>query len=121
MPIEIAGQPCLVRHPILSLHEAAFLLQEPEVGTRNRFRRGERLSARGLSDEEVVETGALPNCGAGRSRAVRPAILARHPKVAGNPMAIELLRALVSGRFRAPKATSAKALPPALDRRIHRL
>jgi hypothetical protein len=121
MPISIAGRPCEVRRPVLRIYEAAFLLQESEEATRNRVRRGERLSRRGFSDEEVVARGALPNCGGGGPRQIRPTILGLDPAIADNPMAAELLRSLVSGHFRAPKAASAKALPASLDQRIHRL
>lgn len=121
MAISIAGRPCEVRRPALRIYEAAFLLQESEEATRNRVRRGERLSRRGLSDEDVVARGALPNCGGSGRRQIRPTILGLLPEIADNPMASELLRSLVAGRFRVPKAVAPKALPPCLDQRIHRL
>jgi len=121
MPIEIAGQECPVRRPALRCYEAAFLLQEPVAVTRNRLRRGERLQARRVSDEEIVARGALPVSSVARGRGVRPTILAKHERVAGNPMAIELLRSLVAGQFRAPNAASIDKQPPPLDSRLHRL
>jgi hypothetical protein len=121
MAISIAGRSCEVRRPTLMVYEAAYLLQEPEQATRNRVRRGERLTRLGLSDEQVVGNGALPNCGGTGRRQIRPAILGLLPEIADNPMASELLRSVVAGRFRVPKAVSPKALPPCLDQRIHRL
>jgi hypothetical protein len=121
VPIQIGDRACNLRRPVLRRHEVAFFLECPENEVRNMQRRGERLRARGLNDEEIVARGALPVSKAGRAWGVRPQSLALQERVASRPLALEMLRSLVSGCLRVPKAAESDQLPPALIERSNRL
>lgn len=111
-----------MRHPVFSQREAAFVLECSEAEVRNMQRRGERMQAKGLTDEEVVDRGALPVCETGdRRRGARPLMLARHHRVRDNKLREAALRAIASGRMRAPRAAKPSEAPPAILDRFHLL
>lgn len=111
-----------MRRPILRQHEVAFVMEVAEADVRNMLRRGQRLQDRGMTDEAVVETGALPTCPTGtRLRGIRPLLVAQHERVAGHPLREAALRAICSGVLRAPRAQRTTDLPPAILDRLHNL
>ena len=116
--IALGRASCQLLRPVLRRHEVAFVAQLTEKDVRNLFRRGERLQERGVSVDDIVRLGALPVSMAGSARGASPAAVAAHPRVADSPLALAMLRALVSGRLRAPRAEAPDQLPAAPDREM---
>jgi hypothetical protein len=111
-----------VRHPSLRPYEVAFVLSETEAHVRNLLKRGERLQAAGVPDEDIVQLhGALPvdRLVTGR-RCVAASVVALHGKAHG-PAASRMLAGLVEDRIRAPRASRPTELPPSPLDRLHLL
>jgi hypothetical protein len=111
-----------VRRPTLRPYEVAFVLGESEAHIRNLLKRGERLQAAGVSDQDIVELhGALPvdRTVTGR-RCVAASVVAVHEKAQG-PAASQMLAGLVEDRIRAARASRPTELPPSPLDRLHLL
>lgn len=121
MPVLINNAWRQAKKTCLTVPEAAFILQRSEVAVRNLLRRGQRLQGQGLSDEEILEAGALPVFWVGRSRRIRPLVLAAHPDLASDSLALEMLGALVEDRVTAPRSIDPSETPPSLADRAHQL
>lgn len=103
----------------LRQHEAAFIARRSRREINNMQRRGDRLKAKGLTDEEVVAAGALPSTWTAGRRTVAAAALRRC--VANDPIALVVLEALCGGRLVAPRPRDPTAIPPDTIEVIHRL
>lgn len=112
---------CAVRVPVLTRRAVAWVMEVPEDTIRAAQRRGERLQAHGLDDDEVLSAGALPVVIVGHRRAMSPSVLARHPDVAGNPLRLDALVALVEGRIRPPRPRSSKGCDHRLADEVMRI
>ena len=115
MPTQRLGNRIYVEvRPAITRRDAAFAMHRSEDYVANMLDRGVRLRAKGFSDEEIVERGALPVSMVGSRRGVSPSMLALTTRVADSPLALRAVGLCMEGRFRAPRAPSTKQLPPHL-------
>jgi hypothetical protein len=119
------------RHLLLTPHEAAFLLQRHEDVTdqgrtassetriRALMRRGERLSEKGLTVQEILEAPnpAIPTIRNGGGRRRIPARVVME-MVAGDDLARLFVEAAISGEFTCPRAASPEESVPTFHSQI---
>lgn len=113
----VGDEVLIIRRPRFRGPDIAFIMECTENSVRGMFRRGEGMSAAGVSPDEVLAAGALPSL-PGEPGTVGPLTLAGHPRVRGDRMRERALCAVAAGALVVPRADRPSELPPRVSERL---